>query len=107
MLWFTVWTLLVVGALVTFFLLGRDLWRKAGRLLHEAGRAVDMLDRLTAQIEEAERTLPLTAPAPVDLRDDGPARERLARARAAAERCRAARRARHELVYARWRAFTH
>ena len=107
MLWFTVWTLLVVGALVTFFLLGRDLWRKAKRLAREAGRAAEVLDRLEEQIALAEQTLPLTTPAPVELSDAGPARERLELLRAAAGRRRERRQARHELAYARWRSFSH
>lgn len=107
MLWFAVWTLLVVGAGVTFFLLGRDLWRRGTRFAREAGRAAEVLDRLTEQIEAAERTLPLTTPAPVDLEDAEPARARLALAVAAKDRRRLAREARHQATYARWRAFTH
>lgn|SRR5690606_4080381 len=107
MLWFTVWTLLVVGALVTFFLIGRDLWRRARRFGEAAAEAAQALDRLEEQVAAARETLPLTTPAPVSLDDPEPARARLALAAQAKERRRLARQARHEAAYARWRALTH
>src|SRR5690554_2006288 len=106
MLWFTVWTLLVAGALVTFFLVGRDLWRKAKRLGAAADEAAQALGRLEELVAEAQESLPLTTPAPVSLDDPEPARARLALAAQATERRRAARAARHEAAYARWRALT-
>lgn len=107
MLWFIVWTLLVVGAGVVLFRLGRDLWRRATRFGAEAERAAQVLDRLAEQIEAAEAASRLTVPAPVELEDTGPAQARLALARAAKERRRQAREVRHQAAYARWRAFTH
>ncbi len=34
-MWFTIWSVLVVGTLVGAFFLGRDLWRKAKALLRQ------------------------------------------------------------------------
>lgn len=106
MLWFSVWTVLVVGTLVGAFWLGRDLWRKARALLDELNRATTTLERL----EERQAELAALAPAhpvePVDLVDPTRAHERLATARLATQERRAARAARHEAVYARWRSFS-
>lgn len=107
MLWFTVWTLLVLGTLVGAFFLGRDLYRKGRRLLAELGRASEVFGEIAARGEERAEQLVLTAPAPVDLTDPEPARARHALAAQATARRRAARQARHEAVYARWRSFTH
>ncbi|NCT90719.1 hypothetical protein GXB85_07140 [Cellulomonas sp. APG4] len=106
MLWFTVWTVLVVGTLVGAFFLLRDLYRKARALLVELERAADVLGQVAERAEELAATLPLTSPAPVELADPGPARARRALARLATARRRAARAERHERTYARWRAFS-
>jgi hypothetical protein len=106
MLWFTVWTLLVLGALATFALLGRDLWRKGRRFMTEAGRAAELLETLETQVAELEGTLPLSSPAPVELQDPGPAHERRALALVDRERRRRARAARHESTYRRWRSLS-
>lgn len=106
MLWFAVWTVLVVGALVGAFFLGRDLWRKAGALLSELGRAADALGRLgdaTAQAAGPDSVPPMRA----QLFDDRAAlRSRVDELRAA-RHGRALRRAeRHVATLARWRAFS-
>ncbi|HUX71080.1 MAG TPA: hypothetical protein VMV41_11255 [Cellulomonadaceae bacterium] len=49
MLWFTVWTVLVIGTLVGAYFLGRDLWRKARALLDELGRASQVFDEMSAR----------------------------------------------------------
>ena len=51
MLWFSVWTVLVLATLVGAFLLGRSLWRSSVALLHELSRAADV----TAQLAEREQ----------------------------------------------------
>lgn len=104
MLWFTVWTVLVVGTLVGAFLLGRDLWRKARALLVELERASEVMTRLADRAAELAERPPAHPVAPVDLTDPSAARARLARE--ATARRREARAARHAAVYARWRAFS-
>jgi len=51
-LWFTVWTVLVLATLGGAFLLGRRLWRSAVALGHELGRASEVADRLAVRAEE-------------------------------------------------------
>ena len=46
MLWFLLWTVLVLGAAGVFFLLGRDLWRKSKALVRELTTATDRLTEL-------------------------------------------------------------
>lgn len=58
MLWFTVWTVLVLGTLGGAFLLGRRLWRSLVALGAELARASDVAARLadrTAVLEEQAR----------------------------------------------------
>lgn len=108
MLWFTVWTLLVLGSLVGAFFLLRHLYRAAKGLLHEVERASQTMAAVAdraAELEDAARRLHPVAP--VDLADPEPARQRRAVAAVATARRRAERTARHELVYRRWRSFSH
>lgn len=107
MLWFTVWTVLVLGTLAGAFVLLRQLYRAARRLLGELERSSEAFAAASDRAAEREAALRLTEPAPVDLSDPAPARARRALALQARERRRAARAARHEAVHARWRAFTH
>ena len=58
MLWVLVWVVLVLAAAGVFFLLGRDLWRKAGALTRELGVATDRLS------EVSDRLADLTPPEP-------------------------------------------
>ncbi|EYR63239.1 hypothetical protein N866_01850 [Actinotalea ferrariae CF5-4] len=107
MLWFTVWTLLVLGTLVGAFFLGRDLYRKGRRLLAELERAGEVFGEVADRGEARAAELVLTTPAAVDLTDREPARARRALAAQGTARRRAARQARHDAAYARWRSFTH
>ena len=52
MLWVLVWVVLVVVAAGVFFLLGRDLWRKARALVRELGVATDRLAEVTDQLAD-------------------------------------------------------
>lgn len=107
MLWFTVWTVLVVGTLVGAFFLGRYLYRSGRALLAELGRAADVVAAVAERAEElGEAAQARAALAPVNLTDPEPARARRAVATIATERRRAARAARHEDAYRRWRAFS-
>lgn len=103
MLWFTVWSVLVVGTLLGAFLLGRSLYRAARDLLAELERVTDALDGLSERSEALAATA--TMPAPVDLMDPEPARARLAQARLATFRRRERRADRHARTYRRWQSF--
>ncbi|HEY3437562.1 MAG TPA: hypothetical protein VGK35_07735 [Actinotalea sp.] len=106
--WFLIWTVLVVGAVVVLGLLGRSVYRSAKATGRELGQASDVLaemsDRAAERSEAAEQAIVL---APVVLDDPEPARRRRALALQARERRRAARQRRREVVYARWRSFSH
>ena len=82
MLWFTVWTVLVLGTLAGAFFLLRDLYRKGKALTVEFGRASAVLAEVGERAEVLAATTG-TTPAPVDLADPEPARARRALAREA------------------------
>ncbi len=107
MLWFTVWTVLVVGAGVGAFFVLRRVYRSGRELLRELDRAAQVLEEVAERAEEltvlAEERAPI---APVDLTDPGPARERRAEAAVATARRRAARAERHAETRRRWRSFS-
>ncbi|MCL3862802.1 hypothetical protein [Actinotalea sp. K2] len=108
MLWFTVWSVLVVGTLVGAFFLGRSLYRSGRELLRELERAAEVFEVATDRVEELTALAEARgALAPVDLSDPEPARARRVAARAATARRRAARTSRHEATYRRWRSFSH
>ena len=107
MLWFTVWTVLVVGSLVGAFFLLRHPYR-VGRAVAAGGGGA-----AAAMAAVAARTAELTAaaearsvPAPVELSDPEPARRRREETLAVKARRREARAARHEETYRRWRALS-
>ena len=52
MLWVLVWVVLVLAAAGVFFLLGRDLWRKARALTRELGVATDRLSEVSDRLAE-------------------------------------------------------
>ena len=52
MLWLLVWLVLALAAAGGFFLLGRDLWRKARALTRELGVATDRLTEITDRLAE-------------------------------------------------------
>lgn len=107
MLWFLVWTTLVVGTLVGAFFLLRDLYRKGKALVLELERAADLMSQVVDRAEQLEQAAREAHPVqPVDLADPEPARARHALTAAARQRRRAAAAARHQDTYARWRAFS-
>jgi hypothetical protein len=58
-LWVLVWLVLALAAAGVFFLLGRDLWRKARALTRELGVATDRLTEVTDRLAElSEPRLP-------------------------------------------------
>ena len=108
MLWFTVWTVLVVGSFVGGFFVLRRLYRQGRALAEEGGRAADVLagaaERATRLAAKAQEELPLSL---VVLDDASPARARRAELAVVKARRRAERHLRHEATYRRWRAFSH
>lgn len=54
MLWFAVWSTLVLGTLVGAAVLGRSLWRKGKALMAELETASATLDTLQARVDELE-----------------------------------------------------
>ncbi len=102
MLWFLLWTFLVLGTCVGAFFLGRDLFRKARGLAHELERVADLT---AAMAEAAEARVVVTEPAPVSLLDPEPARLRMAEARLRRLARRLRREERHTHAYERWQSF--
>ncbi len=52
MRWVLVWVVLLLAAAGVFFLLGRDLWRKARALTRELGVATDRLSEVSDRLAE-------------------------------------------------------
>ncbi|WP_298457677.1 hypothetical protein [uncultured Cellulomonas sp.] len=104
MLWFTVWSVLVVATLASAVWLGRDLWRKGRALMAELERAADVVGQMADRADE------LTAAAAAAagrsghdvLTDPQRHREHLVRLRAARDARRAERRRRHTRTFTRW-----
>lgn len=105
MLWFTVWTLLVVGTLVGVFLLVRAVYRSAKGFLHEMERAAAVTEQLAQRVDELAATVG-TSPAPVELVDPAPARDRMVAARQRRAHRDARRAGRYAEAFRRWQAFT-
>jgi hypothetical protein len=55
MLWFLLWTVLVLGAAGVFFLLGRDLWRKSTALVRELTAATDRLTAIGDRLADLDQ----------------------------------------------------
>jgi hypothetical protein len=97
MVWFTVWSLLVLATVGGAFLLGRDLWRKGKALVAELGRAAAVAGDVADRGDQLAAAAP-RGPGSHDLLTD-PA---VHRARVSALReARAARRARRRGQHAR------
>ena len=105
-LWFSVWTVLVLATLGGAFLLGRSLWRSAVALGHELSRAADVAAQLAERVDELQA-------AARRRRDTGPTlfadravlRARLDALREAAAGRRAEREQRHVATRLRWQAY--
>jgi hypothetical protein len=61
-LWVLVWLVLALAAAGVFFLLGRDLWRKARALTRELGVATDRLTEVTDRLAELSEPRPPGGP---------------------------------------------
>jgi len=73
-LWVLVWVLLVLGAALLLFLLGRRLWRQAQALTAELGTATDRLTALTDRLGELETAPVAGVEHPDGVRSQGPRR---------------------------------
>lgn len=104
MLWFAVWTVLVLGAIVCAVLVGRRLWRSFKALMDEASRSGQVVAQLDARIAELDKQRADQAFRP-HLTADARARQEWRRRRRENLAARAARvRARRSRTLERWRA---
>ncbi|MBO3085588.1 hypothetical protein [Cellulomonas fengjieae] len=104
MLWFSVWTVLVLGTVGGAFLLGRRLWRSAVALGRELSRAADVTAELADKVDRLQAAAgPRTGPTLFADRDVLRARWDAVR-EAAADR-RVLRRERHVATRLRWTAY--
>jgi hypothetical protein len=71
MIWVALWAVLLLGAAGVFFLLGRDLWRKAKTLTRELGTATDQLAAITDRLADLD---PATREPAPDVRSQGTSR---------------------------------
>ncbi|MBE7700367.1 hypothetical protein H9623_08625 [Oerskovia sp. Sa1BUA8] len=106
-MWFTIWSVLVVGTLVGAFFLGRDLWRKAKALLRQVSEASVVMDRFAQRTDEITAALQASQPstAPTLFDDPEPLRERVEELREQRAERRALRRTRNQETWVRWRRF--
>jgi hypothetical protein len=106
-MWFTIWSVLVVGTLVGAFFLGRDLWRKAKALLRQMSESSQVMDRFARRTDEltaaAAAAQPSTAPTLFD--DPVVLHERVEDLRAERAERRVLRRTRNKVTWDRWRRF--
>ncbi len=106
MLWFWVWTLLVVGTLVGAFFLGRYVFRSGKALVAEVGRAGETFGELADRVSALESLAPEHPVRPVDLADRSAARRGWDEAGAVRQARRDRRRLRYQRTYQRWRSFS-
>jgi len=105
-LWFLVWTLLILGTLVGAFVLGRSVFRSGTALIGEAGRAGERFGALADRVSELEERAAEHPVRPVDLADRQAARNGWDEAGAVRAARRLRRRLRYQLTFARWRSFS-
>ncbi|MBO9556163.1 hypothetical protein [Cellulomonas sp.] len=105
MLWFGVWTLLVVGTLVGAFFLGRRLWRSATAFAAELGRAAAAAQQLADRVEELRLAAEPRDTGTTLLADPAVVRLRYDAVRAARHARRAERVERHRRTWASWGAY--
>ena len=105
MLWFTVWTVLVLATLGGAFLLGRSLWRSAVALGRELSRAAEVTAQLADRVDELRAAAETRETGPTLFADRDVLRARLAEVRAGAAERRAEREGRRAATRLRWRAY--
>ena len=105
MLWFSVWTVLVLATLAGAFLLGRSLWRSAVALGRELSRAADVTAQLAVRVDELQAAADRPETGPTLFADRAALRARLDALREAAAGRRAEREQRHVATRLRWQAY--
>jgi hypothetical protein len=105
-LWFTVWTVLVLATLAGAFWLGRDLWRKGRALAAELERAAGVVGTMADRSEQLTAAAVAQAPTHDLLSDPDLHRARLGELRDVRAARRVARAARHDATFTRWRTYT-
>ena len=105
MLWFSVWTVLVLATLGGAFLLGRRLWRSAVTLGRELARAADVTAQLAERVDELQAAAGTRDTGPTLFADRTALRARIDALREAAARRRADREQRHVATRLRWQAY--
>src|SRR5699024_1598061 len=104
MLWFGVWTVLVLGTIAVAVLLGRYLWRSFRALMDEVGRSGEVVGQLEQTVAELDRQRGQERYR-ADLRADTATRQEWRRRRRENLAARATRvRARRSRTLERWRA---
>jgi len=104
-LWFSVWTVLVLATLAGAFLLGRSLWRSAVALGRELSRAADVTAQLAERVDELQAAADRRETGPTLFADRAVLRARLDALREAAAGRRAEREQRHVATRLRWQAY--
>ena len=107
MLWFSVWTVLVLATLTGAFFLGRRLWRSGVALAQELGRAAEVVDQLARRVEELQATAAALRPdtGPTVLADPAEMYDRYAELRVAAAGRRVAGADRRRATRRGWKAY--
>lgn len=107
MLWWILWTVLVVGTVVGGFFLVRHVVRSAKALGAELARATEVAERLEERVAELTEAAAAAHPVePVNVDDPERAQRGRAAAREVMDRRRARRDERREATYRRWLSFS-
>lgn len=107
MLWWILWTVLVVGAVVVGFLLVRHVYRSGKAVAAEFARAAEVAGRLEERVAELTEVVAAAHPVgPANVDDPARAHQVRAAAREVMDRRRARRDARREATYRRWLSFS-
>ena len=103
-MWFWIWCVLVVAALTGAFVLGRDLWRKAGAVTGAVDGLFSARADATVRAEERIEATVASVPRGPDVFRERRELVEIVAQRRAVRRARVAdRRARHAPRYAAWR----
>jgi len=106
-LWWILWTVLVVGTVVGGFFLVRHVVRSAKALGAELARASEVAQRLEERVAELSEVAAAAHPVePVNVDDPERAHRVRAAAREVMDQRRARRDARREATYRRWLSFS-
>ncbi|AEE46084.1 hypothetical protein [Cellulomonas fimi] len=107
MLWFAVWTVIVLGTLAGAFVVARRLWRSGLAFVRQLATAAEMTGLLAQRVEELRALAAQSAvpTGPTLFADRGPLRERRDALREERDARRAERALRHRATRLSWRAY--